>query len=379
MSDNDGVIKRIVTGVAVSLGVTAVTSTFQIIKSLKTSTIDIGEWDNSYNNINKMLYRLNPDTYIKHRMPTTNKDFYELSTDISYFISLKNKNYIKVETYQNKSEKSYYPEHRLKIQFFGKERYKHRTEFLRNAIRITDDKHIRVQYLNEYEISCDVIPHSFNNIVLDEKVKNNIVNGLINWDKSKNWYDKHQLVHKIGVFLYGKPGTGKSTVAKAISSMFGNAPILTIDPNNIMNSVNGILKMRKKYDETIVVLIEDFDMYFKSREEIENVEIGLDQKKQKDFNQNAIFQLLDGVYSTDDTIYVATTNYKDRIDAALIRYGRFDIQEELNYFNKDDATKCVKLLGYDENVLDSMSIEYPVQPAYLQSKIMEYRVNCDTQ
>lgn len=379
MSDNDGVIKRIVTGVAVSLGVTAVTSTFQIIKSLKTSTIDIGEWDNSYNNINKMLYRLNPETYIKHRMPTTNKNFYELSTDISYFISLKNKNYIKVETYQNKSEKSYYPEHRLKIQFFGKERYKHRTEFLKNALRITDDKHIRVQYLNEYEISCDVIPHSFDNIVLDEKVKQNIVNGLVNWDKSKDWYDEHQLVHKIGVFLYGKPGTGKSTVAKAISSMFGNAPILTIDPNNIMNSVNGILKMRKKYDGTIVVLIEDFDMYFKSREEIENVEIGLDQKKQKDFNQNAIFQLLDGVYSTDDTIYVATTNYKDRIDTALIRYGRFDIQEELNYFNKDDANKCVKLLGYDENVLDSMNIEYPVQPAYLQSKIMEYRANCNRQ
>lgn len=379
MSDNDGVIKRIVSGVAVSLGVTAVTSTFQIIKSLKTSTIDIGEWDNSYNNINKMLYRLNPETYIKHRMPTTNKDFYELSTDISYFISLKNKNYIKVETYQNKSEKSYYPEHRLKIQFFGKKRYKNRAEFLRNALRITDDKHIRVQYLNEYEISCDVIPHSFDNIVLDEKVKQNIINGLVNWDKSKNWYDEHQLVHKIGVFLYGKPGTGKSTVAKAISSMFGNAPILTIDPNNIMNSVNGILKMRKKYEGTIVVLIEDFDMYFKSREEIENVQIDLDQKKQKDFNQNAIFQLLDGVYSTDDTIYVATTNYKDRIDSALIRYGRFDIQEELNYFNKDDANKCAKLLGYDENVLDSMNLEYPVQPAYLQSKIMEYRANCNRQ
>lgn len=377
MSDNDGVIKRIVTGVAVSLGVTAVTSTFQIIKSLKTSTIDIGEWDNSYNNINKMLYKLNPDTYIKHRMPTTNKDFYELSEDISYFISLKNKNYIKVETYRNKSEKSYYPEHRLKIQFFGKERYKHRAEFLRNALRITDDKHIRVQYLNEYEISCDVIPHSFNNIVLDEKVKQNIVNGLVNWDKSKNWYYEHQLVHKIGVFLYGKPGTGKSTVAKAISSMFNNAPILTIDPNNIMNSVNGILKMRKKYDGTIVVLIEDFDMYFKSREELENVEIGLDQKKQKDFNQNAIFQLLDGVYSTDNTIYVATTNYKDRIDSALIRYGRFDIQEELNYFNKEEAVQCIKLLGYDKNVLDFMHLEYPVQPAYLQSKVMEYRANCN--
>lgn len=372
---NDSVIKQIVTGIAVSLGVTAVTSTFQIIKSLKMSTIDVGEWDNSYNNINKMLYKLKPDTYIKHRTPTTNKDFYELSEDISYFIPLKNKNYIKVETYRNKSEKTFYPEHRLKVQFFGKERYKHREEFLRNALKITNDKHIRVQYLNEYEMSCDVIPHSFDNIVLNDKVKNNIVGGLSNWNSSKDWYENHQLVHKIGVFLYGKAGTGKSTVAKAISVMFNNAPILTIDPNNIMNSINGILKMRKKYDGTIIVLIEDFDMYFKSREEVENIEMGFEQKKQKDFNQNAIFQLLDGVYSTDDTIYIATTNYEDRIDSALIRYGRFDIQEELDYFNEDEALECVELLGYDKEVLENMKLEYPVQPSYLQSKIMEYRAN----
>lgn len=372
---NDSVIKQIVTGVAVSLGITAVTSTFQIIKSLKVSTIDVGEWDDSYNNINKMLYKLKPDAYIKHRTPTTNKDFYELSEGVSYFIPLKNKNYIKVETYRNKSEKTFYPEHRLKVQFFGKERYKHREEFLRNALKITDDKHIRVQYLNEYKMSCDVIPHSFDNIVMNDKVKNNIVGGLSNWNSSKDWYENHQLVHKIGVFLYGKAGTGKSTVAKAISVMFNNAPILTIDPNNIMNSINGIFKMRKKYDGTIIVLIEDFDMYFKSREEVENIEIGFEQKKQKDFNQNGIFQLLDGVYSTDDTIYIATTNYKDRIDSALIRYGRFDIQEELDYFNEDEALECVELLGYDKEVLENMKLEYPVQPSYLQSKIMEYRAN----
>ena len=313
------------------------------------------------------------DGVIKHRAPTTNKDFYELSEDISYFITLDKKSYIKVTTYRDKQEKAYYPEHRLKVQFFGKNRYKNREEFLKNALKMTDDKHIRVQHLNEFEMSCDVIPHSFDNIVLNDRVKTNIVNGLINWKNSKNWYEQHQLVHKIGVFLYGKPGTGKSTIAKAISAMFDNAPILTIDPNNIMNSINGILKMRKKYDGTLIVLIEDFDMYFKSREELENIEMGLEQKKQKDFNQNAIFQLLDGVYSTENTVYIATTNYKDRIDSALIRHGRFDIQEELEYFNKDDAIKCVELLGYNETVLDSLGVVYPVQPAYLQSKIMEYR------
>ena len=373
VDNNNSIMKQVIAGIAVSLGVSAVSHTAQIVKTLSTSTIDVGEWDNAYNNVNKMLYKLSPETYIKHRAPTTNKDFYELSEDISYFIPLKNKNYIKVETYRNKSEKTFYPEHRLRVKFFGKEKHLYREQFLRDALKLTDDKHIRVVYMNEHEMSCDVIPHSFDNIVLNPSVRDNIVNGLINWNNSKEWYNNHQLIHKIGVFLYGKAGTGKSTVAKAISSMFDNAPILTIDANNIMHSVNGILKMRKRYDGTIIVLIEDFDMYFKSREELENIDIGIEQKKQKDFNQNAIFQLLDGVYSTENTIYIATTNYKGRIDPALIRYGRFDIQEELDYFDKEQAFRCVELLGYNQSVLDSLQLDYPIQPAFLQSKIMEYR------
>ena len=340
---------------------------------MKSSVLDVGEWDSAYNNINKMVYKMNSELYIKHRTPTMNKDYYELSEDTSYFVKLGSNNYMKVITYRNKSEKTFYPEHRLKVIFFGKDRYKLRAEFLHSALKLTDNKHIRVKYLNEYEVTCDVIPHSFDNIVLDDEVKSRIINGLNGWNSSKDWYDNHQLVHKIGVFLYGKPGTGKSTIAKAVSTMFQNAPILTIDPSDIMKSINGILKMRKKYEGTLVVLIEDFDMYFKSREELENIELELEEKKKKDMNQNAIFQLLDGVYSTDNTIYIATTNYKDRIDSALIRHGRFDIQEEVDYFDEKDALKCVKLLGYDKEVLNGLNIEYPVQPSYLQSKIMEYR------
>ncbi|WP_342759514.1 AAA family ATPase [Kineothrix sedimenti] len=379
MNKNDGIIKQVVTGTAVSLGISAITGIFQIVKSMKTSTIQIGEWDNSYNNVNKLLYRIEPKTYVKHRTPTTNKEFYELSENISYFIKLKNNNYLKVETYRDKNEKTSYPEHRLRISFFGKEKYKYREEFLTNALKMTDEKHIRVLYLNENEMSCDVIPHCFDNIVLNRSVKERITKGLSNWINSKDWYEEHQLVHKIGVFLYGKPGTGKSTIVKAISNMFDNAPILTIDPSNVMCSVNGILRTRKKYDGTIIVLIEDFDLCFKSREEevesqsTNNSDLKSIQPKDSATNQNSLFQLLDGVYSTDNTIYIATTNYKDRIDSALIRYGRFDIQEELEYFDYDDALRFIRLLGYDKDVVDNFGLEYPVQPSYLQSKVMEYR------
>jgi SpoVK/Ycf46/Vps4 family AAA+-type ATPase len=374
-SDNDTIVKKILTGIAISVGGTVITEGFKLIKNSMLSTINIGEWDSAYNNVNKIIYKMDEEKYNKFKVPTANQDWCELSCDTMYFIKLKDKNYIKVEAFKNKDDKKFYPEQRLKLTFFGNKKYEYRRQLLNDALKLTDEKHIQVKYLNETDLTCEVIPHDFNKIILDKLVKQRLVNGLQNWNSSKQWYEDHELVHKIGVFLYGKPGTGKSTVAKAISKMFDNAPILTIEPSNIMNSISNIFMIRKKYNGTIIVLIEDFDLYFKSREELENIELDTEQKKRKDANQNAIFQLLDGIYSTDNTIYIATTNYKDRIDSALIRHGRFDIQEELDYFDYNDALRAVKLLGYGEEVLKKLDLEYPVQPSYLQSMIMEYRAN----
>lgn len=389
-----GLMEQVAYSMAVQLIESGTKLVTDLIVSANHSKIELSEWDSAYNNVNKLLYKINPEVYTKHRVPTTNNDFYELTMDTTYIVRLKNNNYMRVETYRNESKGYGSTERFLRIKFYGKNRYVLRHKFLLQALRLTDKNHIHVEYLAEYDMSCDVLPHSFDNIILDEGIKHRIVSGLKSWSQSKEWYADHQLVHKIGVFLYGKPGTGKSTVAKAISNMFGNAPILVINVNNIMHSINDILRMRKKISGTIIILIEDFDLFFNKRDDdndgnntTEETDDGsfvtetTEKKKKKkspdkDFNQNAIFQLLDGVYSTDNTIYIATTNYKENIDSALIRHGRFDIQEELDYFNtKEEALKCVSMLGYDESVLDSLNITYPVQPAYLQSMIMEYRAN----
>ena len=103
--------------------------------------------------------------------------------------------------------------------------------------------------------------------------------------------------------------------------------------------------------------------------------IETDKKKDKKENisMNEIFQLLDGIYSTEDTIYIATTNYKERIDPALIRYGRFDLQCELKYFEKEEVIQFMKLFGLNEKDIEEFHLTCPVQPAFLQSKIMEWR------
>lgn len=55
---NNSLIKKVATEVIVSLTVATVADITQIIKSLKASIIDIGEYDSAYNNINKCFIGL---------------------------------------------------------------------------------------------------------------------------------------------------------------------------------------------------------------------------------------------------------------------------------------------------------------------------------
>lgn len=382
---NKKLVSHVLGELAVSLGVSVLSDTMDILKSTSSSVIIVYEWDETYNNINKLLYKLSPCQYKRHRAPTGGKDNYTLTTGVSYIIKLKGRNFALVSTTSEENSRRLFFEKSLHIRFFGKDKYKYRKAFMNAAAALTDKPCIPVKYLNEYGIQCDIIPRSFDSIVLEKSVKNNIILGLQNWKDSKSWYDEHHLVYKIGVFLYGEPGTGKSTVARAISNMFDKAPILVMDINNIMASIRSIIRMRGRYNGTMIVLIEDIDMYFpKTTERTEsqanqqtnavdpNAEAA---ERTNKLNQNAMFQLLDGIYSTNNTIYIATTNYKDSLDSALIRYGRFDIQEELKLLSKESALEQTQFLGYGSAVLSSLNVEYPVQPALLQSKIMEYRAN----
>ena len=132
-----------------------------LLISANLSKIEMSEWDNAYNNVNKMLFKISPEIYTKHRIPTTNNDFYELTMGTTYVVKLKNKNYMRVETYQSDAEGKGSSERFLRIKFYGNQRYKNRNKFLLQALKLTDRRFIHVKYLSEYDMACDIIPHTF--------------------------------------------------------------------------------------------------------------------------------------------------------------------------------------------------------------------------
>lgn len=114
----------------------------------------------------------------------------------------------------------------------------------------------------------------------------------------------------------------------------------------------------KKLEDSVVVL-EDIDVLVSKRD---NSVTSADKE-----NFQALLQLLDGINSCKKTIFLATTNYIDKLDPALIRDGRFDIKIEMKNFDYDEAVKMCNKFEVDSEVI-LRDEQFPINPAYLQNK-----------
>lgn len=163
-----------------------------------------------------------------------------------------------------------------------------------------------------------------------------IINDLqVFWDNKQKFLD-YNLTHKRGFILYGESGCGKSSLIYLLveEMIKRNGISIYFDaPNKWVEIAKLVRKIEK--DRPILCIIEDIDL-------------AIDQ-----FGEEAFLDFLDGLNSIDNVVYVATTNYLDRIpDRIKDRPSRFDKKykikkpEELDrklYFESklkgDDFTK----------------------------------------
>ena len=174
------------------------------------------------------------------------------------------------------------------------------------------------------------------------------------FEENKSLYDSKQLLYKTGILLFGSPGTGKSSLAKAIATEYARS-IISVDMSNIEN-INfaelASLINNDDYDE-YVVLMEDIDTLYLDRKD-------QTEEQAKLFNDsiNKMLQFLDSNSSPNNVIFVATTNYRDRLDAALLRDGRFDIQVEVKGLEYKDVHNIVESFGVDKSLTNKICDEY---------------------
>ena len=143
------------------------------------------------------------------------------------------------------------------------------------------------------------------------------------------------------ILLYGKPGTGKSMIAKAISNEcnvhFMYRAGSEFARRYVGDSPKEIKKMFKEAREKAptILFIDEIDALGKKRSEDTN---GEDVK--------ALTQLLtelDGFDTTDDVFLIGATNTLDLLDPALLRSGRFDKKVKILVPNEENRKAMFEL------------------------------------
>ncbi|EXB29783.1 putative mitochondrial chaperone BCS1-B [Morus notabilis] len=200
-------------------------------------------------------------------------------------------------------------------------------------------------------------PATFETMALEGKKKREIIEDLMTFSKSKEFYERIGKAWKRGYLLYGPPGTGKSTMIAAMANL------LSYDVYDLeLTAVKDNTELRKLLIETTsksMIVIEDIDCsldltgqrkkkgekFSKEDKKMNDDEFSNKERKEaKEEGSNGnhgsskvtlsgLLNFIDGLWSAcgGERLIVFTTNYVEKLDPALIRRGRMDKHIELSY------------------------------------------------
>ncbi|EMS53322.1 putative mitochondrial chaperone BCS1-B [Triticum urartu] len=201
-------------------------------------------------------------------------------------------------------------------------------------------------YMNEYGDEWNPIdlqhPSTFDTLAMDMKQKRAIVDDLDRFIKRKDYYRRIGKAWKRGYLLYGPPGTGKSSLIAAIANHL-RFDIYDLELTGV-DSNSDLRRLLVGMTNRSILVVEDIDctIELKQREEADEEPATksspTEKKKAEDkVTLSGLLNFVDGLWSTtgEERIIIFTTNYKERLDPALLRPGRMDMHIHMGYCTKE--------------------------------------------
>ena len=160
-----------------------------------------------------------------------------------------------------------------------------------------------------------------------------------------------------GVLLCGKPGTGKTLIAKAIAGE-ANVPFISMSGSEFIEMFAGLgaSRVRKLFEKAkkiapCIVFIDEIDAVGSRRTS------GSGAESENNQTLNQLLVEMDG-FDTEETIIVlAATNRPEMLDKALLRPGRFDRQINIALPDLNGREAILRIHAKDKKFAENIDLK----------------------
>ena len=169
----------------------------------------------------------------------------------------------------------------------------------------------------------------------------------------------HEMGAKIprGILLCGKPGTGKTLIAKAIAGE-ANVPFISMSGSEFIEMFAGLgaSRVRKLFEKAkkiapCIIFIDEIDAIGARRTNAS----GAESENNQTLNQ--LLVEMDGFETNETIIVLAATNRPEMLDKALLRPGRFDRQITIAAPDAKGREEILKIHGKDKKFASNVDLK----------------------
>ena len=180
---------------------------------------------------------------------------------------------------------------------------------------------------------------------------------IVDFLKKPEEYQKMGAKIPRGILLYGKPGTGKTLIAKAIAGEAG-VPFISMSGSEFIEMFAGLgaSRVRKLFERAkklspCIIFIDEIDAIGSRR----TSNSGAETENNQTLNQ--LLVEMDGFETNETVIVLAATNRPEMLDKALLRPGRFDRQITVPAPDLLGREAILKLHCKDKKVADDVDFK----------------------
>lgn len=210
------------------------------------------------------------------------------------------------------------------------------------------------------------VGRSLDSVVLRAGLREELVEDLTRFLGQERRYADLGLPWHRGYLLSGPPGTGKSSLVKAVCGHLGLDLYYAQLPDLLADA--DLTKMLQQVEPRSCLLLEDVDA-------LETLNVRETEKSgtPRGVTMSGILNNLDGVVTPHGLIVFMSTNHRERLDPAVLRRGRVDLELELDLLDSDQLRRlAVQMLGEEPPDLPDGVGQLRISPAEIVEVVKQH-------